>query len=246
LCPRQRAAGNSTQGSGWLHSKAWFSSGDSCGGPRSTIFGWGLKVLAEEGLLKGNTVAIDGTTLEANAALRSIVRRNTGEAYDDFLKRLAKESGIEIGLSEAQKTYLHAEVLKAQTRFTELQWQLQDELEELRGLLKQSKADEAQVLVQLDKVLASEREIKRAQMSLLVRIKNNLTEPGNVTDSSTVIEPRNLPISPTNATAPLTGIARRASKTFMRDLLFRSCDCTSQEVDGAGFGELLIGPKSSS
>jgi transposase len=60
-----------------------------------TVFGWVLKVLAEEGLLKGNTVAIDGTTLEANAALRSIVRRDTGEAYDDFLKRLAKESGIE-------------------------------------------------------------------------------------------------------------------------------------------------------
>src|SRR5450755_3807972 len=60
-----------------------------------TVFGWVLNVLAEEGLLKGNTVAIDGTTLEANAALRSIVRRDTGEAYDDFLKRLAKESGIE-------------------------------------------------------------------------------------------------------------------------------------------------------
>src|SRR5580692_4793294 len=59
------------------------------------VFGWVLRVLAEEGLLKGNTVAIDGTTLEANAALRSIVRRDTGEAYDDFLKRLAKESGIE-------------------------------------------------------------------------------------------------------------------------------------------------------
>ena len=59
------------------------------------VFGWVLKVLAEEGLLKGNTVAIDGTTLEANAALRSIVRRDTGEAYDDFPKRLAKESGIE-------------------------------------------------------------------------------------------------------------------------------------------------------
>ena len=52
-------------------------------------------MLAEEGLLKGNTVAIDGTTLEANAALRSIVRRDSGEAYDDFLKGLAKESGIE-------------------------------------------------------------------------------------------------------------------------------------------------------
>src|ERR1700688_4967713 len=59
------------------------------------VFLWVLGMLAEEGLLKGNTVAIDGTTLEANAALRSIVRRDTGEAYDDFLKRLAQESGIE-------------------------------------------------------------------------------------------------------------------------------------------------------
>jgi Spy/CpxP family protein refolding chaperone len=81
-----------------------------------------------------------------------------------------------IGLSDAQKTYLRAEVSKAQTRFAELQWQLQDAIEGLAGLLKQPKADEAQVAAQLDKVLTSEREIKRAQISLLVRIKNNLTE----------------------------------------------------------------------
>src|ERR1700749_4821798 len=55
------------------------------------IFGWVLKTLAEEGLLKGNTISIDGTTLEANAALRSIVHRATGEAYNDFLTRLAAE-----------------------------------------------------------------------------------------------------------------------------------------------------------
>jgi transposase len=59
------------------------------------VFVWVLGMLAEEGLLKGNTVAIDGTTLEANAALRSIVRRDSGQAYDEFLKGLAKESGIE-------------------------------------------------------------------------------------------------------------------------------------------------------
>jgi Spy/CpxP family protein refolding chaperone len=81
-----------------------------------------------------------------------------------------------IGLSDAQKTYLRAEILKAQTRFTELQWQLQDAMEGLAGLLKPSKADEAQVAAQLDKVLATEREIKRAQISLLVRIKNDLSE----------------------------------------------------------------------
>ena len=59
------------------------------------VFAWVLKVLAACGLLKGKTIGIDATTLEANAALRSIVRRDTGEAYDDFLTRLAQASGIE-------------------------------------------------------------------------------------------------------------------------------------------------------
>lgn len=58
------------------------------------VFGWVQGVLAKRGLLKGNTVGIDATTLEANAALRSIVRRDTGEQYQQFLERLAQESGI--------------------------------------------------------------------------------------------------------------------------------------------------------
>ena len=59
------------------------------------VFGWVLGVLADRGLLKGQRVAIDATTLEANAAMRSIVRRDTGESYDEFLRGLAKASGIE-------------------------------------------------------------------------------------------------------------------------------------------------------
>ena len=59
------------------------------------VFDWVLGVLAKEGLLKGKTLGIDATTLEANAALRSIVRRDTGESYDEFLDGLAKASGIE-------------------------------------------------------------------------------------------------------------------------------------------------------
>src|SRR5271168_5056274 len=59
------------------------------------VFQWVLAVLAEKKLLKGTTIGVDATTLEANAALRSIVRRDTGERYDEFLTRLAKESGIE-------------------------------------------------------------------------------------------------------------------------------------------------------
>lgn len=59
------------------------------------IFDWVLAVLAKKGLLKGKTLGIDATTLEANAALRSIVRRDTGENYGEFLDGLVKASGIE-------------------------------------------------------------------------------------------------------------------------------------------------------
>jgi len=59
------------------------------------VFGWILGRLAEHGLLKGKTIGVDATTLEANAAMRSLVRRDSGEGYDEFLERLAKESGIE-------------------------------------------------------------------------------------------------------------------------------------------------------
>src|SRR5271156_611962 len=58
------------------------------------VFGWVLGVLADRGLLKGQRIAIDATTLEANAAMGSIVRRDTGESYEEFLRGLAKASGI--------------------------------------------------------------------------------------------------------------------------------------------------------
>ena len=59
------------------------------------VFTWILERLAEAGLVKGRTIGMDATTLEANAALRSIVRRDTGESYQEFLTQLAKASGIE-------------------------------------------------------------------------------------------------------------------------------------------------------
>ena len=59
------------------------------------VFTWVLQALAKGGLLKGQTLGIDATTLEANAASRSIVRRDTGESYQEFLTRLAQASGIE-------------------------------------------------------------------------------------------------------------------------------------------------------
>ncbi len=58
------------------------------------VFTWVLRVLAQADLLAGKTVGIDATTLEANAALRSIVRRDTGASYEEFLRGLAEASGV--------------------------------------------------------------------------------------------------------------------------------------------------------
>lgn len=80
-----------------------------------------------------------------------------------------------IGLGEEQKNFLKAELRQTQTRLTELQWDLQDEIEKLTTRMKQDQVDEAQTLTQLDKVLALEREIKRMHIGLLIRIKNKLT-----------------------------------------------------------------------
>jgi transposase len=59
-----------------------------------SVFTWVLGCLANAGLLRGKTVGIDATTLEANAAMRSIVRRDTGETYQEYLTDLAKASGM--------------------------------------------------------------------------------------------------------------------------------------------------------
>lgn len=54
-----------------------------------------IRVLAREGLIQGQTISIEATTLEANAALKSIVRRDNGQSYNDYLKGLAQAAGIE-------------------------------------------------------------------------------------------------------------------------------------------------------
>jgi transposase len=59
------------------------------------IFRWVLKILIREGLLQGQTVSVDATTLAANAAMRHIVRRDNGQTYNDYLKDLARAAGME-------------------------------------------------------------------------------------------------------------------------------------------------------
>jgi transposase len=59
------------------------------------IFTWVLERLSQEGLIKGKTIGVDSTTLEANAAMKSIVRRDTGENYNAYLKRVAEAEGAD-------------------------------------------------------------------------------------------------------------------------------------------------------
>jgi len=92
-----------------------------------------------------------------------------------FAPELVIQHQEAIGLSPEQKESIKTEIRQAQLKFTELQWKLQDEMEKLVGLVKQPRVDEQQVLAQLEKVLGAEREVKREQVTLLVRIKNKLT-----------------------------------------------------------------------
>ena len=60
-----------------------------------TVFGWVLKLVAEHGLVQGQRIGVDASTREANAALRTIVRREDGRTYREMLTQMARESGIE-------------------------------------------------------------------------------------------------------------------------------------------------------
>ncbi len=92
-----------------------------------------------------------------------------------FPPELVMQHQREIGLTDEQKTFLRGEIQRVSLRFTELQWQLQDAMEGLALVMKESSVNEQQALSQLDKILDTEREIKHLHVGLAVRIKNKLT-----------------------------------------------------------------------
>jgi len=92
-----------------------------------------------------------------------------------FPPELIMQNQQALNLSEEQQAFFKTELREAQKRFVDLQWKLEDETEKLIALVKQRQVDEAQTLAQLDKLLNAERDIKHAQIALLVRLKNKLT-----------------------------------------------------------------------
>ena len=107
-------------------------------------------------------------------------QRGPGPGGDDwgrnfFPPELVMQHQSEIGLQDAQRSALTSALQQAQAKFMDLQWKLSAEGEKMRRLLQGTQVDEAQVLEEVDRILALEREIKRTQISLMVRIKNTLT-----------------------------------------------------------------------
>jgi Spy/CpxP family protein refolding chaperone len=92
-----------------------------------------------------------------------------------FPPEMVMQNQRELGLTDQQKTYLRTEIGKTSARFNDLQWQLHDAMEVLHETMKASQVNEQQALAQLDRVLETEREIKRLHMELAIKIKNNLT-----------------------------------------------------------------------
>lgn len=92
-----------------------------------------------------------------------------------FPPDLIMQHQSEIGLTDAQRTTISTAMQQAQGKFVDLQFKLSGEGEKFGRLLQNSSVDESQVLEQVDRMLALERELKRAQVALLVRLKNALT-----------------------------------------------------------------------
>jgi Spy/CpxP family protein refolding chaperone len=92
-----------------------------------------------------------------------------------FPPELVMQHQSEIGLQESQRASLTSAIQAAQSKFMDTQWKLSAEGEKMGRLLQGPQVDEAAVLDEVDRILNLEREIKKAQVSLMVRIKNMLT-----------------------------------------------------------------------
>jgi Spy/CpxP family protein refolding chaperone len=108
------------------------------------------------------------------------MRPGSGPGPDDwsrnfFPPELVMQHQTEIGLQDSQRAALTSAIQAAQGKFMDMQWKLSAEGEKMGRLLQGTQVDEAAVLDEVDRILNMEREIKKAQISLMVRIKNTLT-----------------------------------------------------------------------
>ena len=113
----------------------------------------------------------------ALVSLQAQETKTTDDPLRDHLiaPELVMQHQQAIGLSEAQKTTIKKEVKSTQSRFFDLQWDLKEQMDQFAALLSKDQVEEEHALAQLEKILAIESDIKKAQMTLMIRIKNVLT-----------------------------------------------------------------------
>jgi Spy/CpxP family protein refolding chaperone len=92
-----------------------------------------------------------------------------------FPPELVMQNQQAIGLSEEQRDAIKAEIQRARTLFTDLEWDLQNEMEAFNSLISQDKVNEEKALAVLEKVLTHETKIKKTHLTLAIRIKNLLS-----------------------------------------------------------------------
>ena len=115
------------------------------------------------------------TALTAAPALRAQDSPEKQLEKQLFPPELVMQQQQRIGLRPEQRTAITEAIQQTQHKLVDLQWRMQAEAQKLVELLERPTVDEAVVLAQVDRALAVEREVKRAQMTLLIRIKNTLT-----------------------------------------------------------------------
>ena len=138
-------------------------------------------------VLKGDAAALYGPRAANGVRLittktgeHDCIDRSTGSLEDPFASHLFPPDLImanqrQIGLSDEQRATIVNDLQRSQASFVELQWKMSTESAQLQRLLEGPAVNESAVLAQLDRVLAMEREIKRAQIGLLIRIRNTLS-----------------------------------------------------------------------
>lgn len=93
-----------------------------------------------------------------------------------FAPELVMQHQQRIGLRPAQRTAITSAIQEVQSQVIDVQWRMQEEMQKLVELLRNTPVNESAALVQVDRLFAAERDIKRAQLRLLIQIKNTLTK----------------------------------------------------------------------
>ena len=120
-------------------------------------------------------LAAFGILFSSGAVAQTGERPHDPMASHLFPPELVMRHQRDIGLAEEQREAIRATIQEAQSTFSGLQWDLESEMATLVDLIAESEPDEESILTQLERVLATENDMKRAQLSLMIRIKSQLS-----------------------------------------------------------------------